>query len=311
MRQTTIRQNQASNIDLDAIKKLAGNDRLSENDVFDFGTFVIARSGLNRNHSDITPEAQKSAVKNWIGKAILFHDHESNSANQIGRIYEAWTEDRDGETVTLGKGFGIKTDDHKDIFARIENRIHSEMSCAYEPIKSICSACNADLVGFSECPNGHAIGKDAHIMDVEFLPDHISFVGRPAVVGAGLIAAEAEQKVLRIFGLDSIDEAEQTVTELRRDAEDGKEFRAFARTEFIKWHRMVLDNPWATNEIESLADKLTAKEMIRLARIDKDRFHSVIPDGKQMTEASNKNEVESSTDDEPISLHSIAEAMKG
>lgn len=292
-------------IDLAKVRNVAGNDNLAETDVFDFGTFIIARSGLNRNHSEITPEGQRAAVDDWIGKPIYYRDHETETANQIGRIYDAWTEDRPGETVTVGRGFGVITDDHRDIFTRIKNGIHREMSCAYEPVHSLCSDCRSELVN-DVCPNGHA---DAHILDVEFKPDHVSFVGRPAVEGAGLIAAAAEEKVLRIFGVENIDEAENSIRELRRDAADGREFRAFARNEFTKWHR-IANRDASSDEIESLADKLTAKEMIRLARIDKDRFHSVIPDGRQLTQhAANDDSSEDISD--PIDLEDFAAAMKG
>ena len=177
-RLATIRQYGTGSVDIETIRKIAGNDNLTEGDVFDFPVFIIARSGINRNHSDITPESQRAAVNEWVGKAILYRDHESSSSNQIGRIYAAWTEDRPGETVTLGKGYGIRTDDLADVYKRIEGGIHREMSCAYEPTKSVCSECNADLVGHQrmDCPNGHVIGVDAHARDLEFQPDHISFV---------------------------------------------------------------------------------------------------------------------------------------
>lgn len=62
-------------------------------------------------------------------------------------------------------------------------------------------------------------------------------------------------------------------------------------------------------EVEALADKLSAKEMIRLARIEKARFQNVIPEGKQQTTMS----VNSDKDEyvEPATLQNIAEAMKG
>lgn len=313
MRTTTIKQFQASSLDLEAIRKIAGNDSLCEADVFDFGTFIIARSGVNRNHCDITPEGQKAAVKEWIGKAILFRDHESNASNQIGRIYEAWTEDRpNGETVTLGKGYGVKTDDLADVFKRIENGVHREMSCAYEPTQSVCSQCSADLIDFVKCPNGHSIGVDAYARDVAFVPDHISFVARPAVVGAGLIAAADQERWLRVFASvgETPAEAEQTLRTLQRDADDGKAFRAWAQDEFSRWYGLA--NPSANDaDIQALAEKLTAKEMISLGQIEKQRFHEVMPLGGNQVSEAPKQETETPVETETVSLKTIADAMKG
>lgn len=300
-------------IDMTKVRAVAMNPDLTENEVFDFGTFIICRSGVNRNHTDITGEGQKIAAKDWIGKAILFRDHESESDNQIGRIYDAWTEDRPGEVVTLGKGFGVLTDDLADLYKRIENGIHREMSCAYEPVKSICSECNADLIGdrLLNCSNGHAVGRDGtYAKDVEFKPDHISFVGRPAVEGAGLIAASDEKKLLRIFA-ELGGDPEATIRELRRDADDGKAYREFVTDEFTKWFGLA--NPDAEqDEISNLAGKLSAKEMCRLARIEKERFHEMLPQGgKQMMSSSPEPDEQAETIDEPISLRDIASAMKG
>jgi hypothetical protein len=106
-----------------------------------------------------------------------------------------------------------------------------------------------------------------------------------------------------MFGVDSLD----SIHDLKRDAEDGREFRAFARTEFVKWHR--LNNREAPQaEIETLADKLTAKEMIRLARVDKERFHEIIPNGKQVTQFA---AVEDKREElEPVALEQIFAAVK-
>ncbi len=312
MKTVTIKQHSKSPIDLEAIQKIAGNENLTEDEIFPFPTFVIARSGLNRNHSDITPEGQKAAAQDWIGKAILFRDHESSSSNQIGRIYDAWTEDRDGETVTYGKGFGVFTDDHRDIYKRIENRIHSEMSCAYEIVKSVCSECGADLIGNSrmECPQGHIIGKDAHARDLEFLPDHISFVGRPGVEGAGLVSSEDQTKWMKAFTVigETPQEIEDNLKTLQRDAEDGREFRVWAQDEFTKWYTMS-NLEAQSDDVITLAEKLTVKEMITLGRIEKERFHEVMPTGKQVCETPPAETKVS--DDGEISLETISNAVKG
>jgi hypothetical protein len=286
MRTIELREH-ASKPDMEKIRQVAMNPDLSESQVFDFGVFLIARSGLNRNNTDITAEGQRAAVKSWIGTPIYFRDHKVESTNQIGRIYDAWIEERRGETVTYGRGFGVITDDHRDIFARIESGIHREMSCAYEPVKSICSECNSDLIGdrLDACTKGHEVGRNGvYARDVEFVPDHISFVGRPGVEGAGLIAASDQKRLLKVFN-DLGDDPEQTIRLLKRDAADGQAYREFVSTEFSKWYGLA--NPDAEQtEIDELASKLSAREMSSLARIERERFHKVLPSGgKQLSVA--------------------------
>ena len=69
---TIVKQYTKSPIDLELIKKIAGNANLTTEEIFQFPTFIIARSGLNRNHSDITPEGQRAAAKDWVGKSNTF-----------------------------------------------------------------------------------------------------------------------------------------------------------------------------------------------------------------------------------------------
>ena len=50
--------------------------------------------------------------------------------------------------------------------------------------------------------------------------------------------------------------------------------------------------------------------MLNLARIEKERFHEVMPSGKQFCETPPETETVSDTG-EPISLKEISETMKG
>lgn len=267
-----------SDLDLNAVRKVAGNSELTAEQVFNFGTFVIARSGKNHNATEITAEGQRAAVDAWIGKAILLRDHEMQTENQIGRIYAAWIEEDGNAVVTKGKGFGVRTDDHADIFARIENGIHREMSCGYDPIKSLCSSCGSELdsKSFSACPNGHKVGVDGVIArDVEFSPDHISFVARPAVEGAGLVAA-SRTEILRQYGIQ--DESDETIQTL---IEDGRTMHEWAANEFRKYY--IRNNPGA--DAETITKRLSARDLMNLARVEKDRLSEALGDGSQQVAA--------------------------
>ena len=307
MRVIPIREYQ-NTLDLDAIRRVAGNPELNEANIFDFGTFLIARSGVNKNGTDITAEGQKAAASSWIGKPIYFRDHETNSSNQIGRIYAAWTVDDNIGTKTYGKGYGVRTDDLRDVFARIDGGIHREMSCGYEPVKSVCSACGSDLdaKSFTTCPKGHHVGTDGvYARDLEFQPDHISFVGRPAVEGAGICSAAAERlgAALRQCGIIQPDHlppppTPADVDRLSQLAADGVEFRRWAAEEFRRWYQR--NNPAATAEdIGCLTGKLAAREMVALARIERSRFAEALPDGKQISAAAAAVDTDSVESPEP------------
>lgn len=253
--------------DIDLIREVANNPDLLPSQVFEFPEFVICKSGKNANNSDVTGTAQAQAVKGWIGKPIYFQDHKTKADNQIGRIHKAWIEEQDNVTVTKGQGYGIHCDEHDSLFARIENRIHQEMSCGYDLIASHCSNCKAEVDLQTEtCSNGHKMGNDAYWLDVEFTPDHVSFVGRSAIEGAGLVAAGAEDEP-KTFD---------------RDTEDAKVMRELALSEFTKYmKRAHLD--MSDEDITTLSERLTIKDLIRFARIEKDTFIASLPSGKQQT----------------------------
>lgn len=293
LRVTPIREHSAAP-DLEKIRAVAGSADLSADDVFDFGVFVIARSGVNRNATDITAEGQRAAVKEWIGKPIYFRDHETEAANQIGRIYDAWIEDRAGETVTMGRGYGVRTDDLADVFARIAGGIHREMSCGYEPVRSVCSACGADLTApsFATCPKGHSVGRDGvYARDLAFAPDHISFVGRPAVEGAGIVGAADVVRLIRQYAAGS-EPAPPELADVVAELADARDFKAQAAAEFRRYACASLSDLPA-DEIDSICERLSARQLLRLARAEKARLRADLPDGKQITQAAPAPDAES------------------
>lgn len=268
-RETTIRQHNTQHVDLEKIRQISGNNSITDEQLFIFPKFVIARNKRNHNNTEITSQGQRQAEKGWEGKPILYRDHEQTTANQIGRIYESWVEETGDETVTYGKGYGIKTEDMSDIFARIEGGINREMSCAYDVHLSLCSECDSELdLKSGACPKGHT---EFYAKDVQFTPDHVSFVGAPAIEGAGIVHSRQFSQL----------------------EEDGRTFREFTSREFVKWYGLA--TPSATDEeIKALTEKLSARDMARLASISQDRFNEAVPGGgKQVCQATIQDPEES------------------
>ncbi len=280
--------------DIDKVRTVSGNADLTEESVYFFPSFMICKSGENRNATEITADAQKSVITDWIGKPIYLEDHKMESKNKIGRIYNSWIEERNGCVESWGSAYSMRTPERESLFADCDGRIQQEMSCGYDCRRSICSVCEADIdlasqpAFYGVCPNGHTAGQEGcYFKDVDIAPDHVSFVGRPAVEGAGLVAAEAvDAATLKTFMTTGQGEVPADVSEalheLRRDAEDGKEFRSWAEAEFKRWFT-TNNRDMTDDEITSMTEGLSAKHMMRLARIEKERFHEVMPDGSQQT----------------------------
>jgi hypothetical protein len=77
------------------------------------------------------------------------------------------------------------------------------------------------------------------------------------------------------------------------------------KDDFAKWYR--LNNRGATlDEVSSLCERLSAKEMMTFARIEKDLFHNVIPSGQQQLAAPE----ESPKSEEPRSAEEIRQSFK-
>lgn len=280
-RSTTFRQYEQESPDLDKIRAVSGNPDLTEEEVFSFPVFTICRSGRNYNNTDITGEGQTAAVTDWIGKAVFANGHEDKEPDDIaGRIYDAWIEEEDGQTVTKGKAFApaAESPESRDDQKRIANRMLAEMSCEYDVVKSVCSLCGEDVT--RQACKQHATDPAYYCRDMEFKPSGLVYCVDPAVPGAGTMS--------RQHAINPQDD------QLRQD---GETFRQWAAGEFRRWYR--LGNPAASHdETESLASRLSAREMVRLARINEDRFKEVIPDGRQQTVAP-KEEPEEPTDNGP------------
>lgn len=294
-----------SDADLEKIRHDAGNPNLSPEDVVLFGKSLIARTDVAGNGIRFSRQSLIDAAPTFIGRPINF-DHDSRKATrQIGRIFDAYTSDVAEATFLFVHSYAIRTDEDADLHKKLMNRQHREQSMGIRLLAAQCCECGTEL----ETPHfsclKHPTGE---ILVTQFSGEHLSYVGEPAIEGAGILADQ--ERLVRIFS-DLGDDPEQTIRELRRDADDGKAFREFVTNEFVKWYGLVIPDS-EPEEIATLAEKLTATEMCKLARIQKDRFHEVLPQGgRQMMSSSPEPDEQAETIDEPISLRDIATAMKG
>lgn len=261
--------------DLERIRHDAGNPDLSSDDIVIFGKSMIARTDVTANKTRFTRDALQAAAPSFIGKPINFDHEYREAAKQIGRIYDAFTEDKGNTTFLYVKAYAIKTESDADLQKKLLNRQHREQSMGVDILKAHCSACSTDVMKSQGiCPQH----PDGDITVTECIGNHVSYVGDPAVEGAGLVT-NSKGNVVNDRGPDDTDQTDR----LHRLAKDGEYFRLQVSQEFSKW--LTYNNPTLSRaDVETLIDKLSAKEMMTFARIEKERAIEDMPDGKQQSE---------------------------
>jgi hypothetical protein len=275
----------ATNDDLTKIRSDAGNPDLTADDVVIFGRSMIARTDVIANDCEFTRESLVNAAPTFIGKPLNF-DHEYRPASsQIGRIHSAWTEDHGEVTYLFVKAYAIKTESDADLHRKLLNRQHREQSMGIQVRFGLCKECGSDLGAVVDRCSKH---PNAPMIVKEFSGDHVSYVGDPAVEGAGVLhnsKNNGEQIIFRLLDVENLEQASASIRELRRDAEDGRAYRELIQNEFVKWFGLSHIDA-SDDEIKTLANKLSATEMTRLAQIERDRVHELLPSGgRQMTVA--------------------------
>jgi len=271
----TFDKQDASDADLELIRADAGNPALTVDDVVIYKRSMIARTDVTANGSRFTKGALVHAAPTFIGKPVNFDHSHKEASKQIARIYDAYTQDIGESTFLYVKSYSIKTDSDKDLQMKLSNRQHREQSMGIEVGKATCDKCQTDVTATGICPE-HGSDADYTYTISEFSGHHLAYVGDPAVEGAGVLTHSKQ---------DEID------PETLKLAEDGKAFRVWASDEFGKWYS--LNNADTTDEeITTLCGKLSAKEMVRLSRVEQSRFSEIIPDGGQQLEAPKDDDTE-------------------
>lgn len=263
--QVTMNESQS---DLDKIRKDAGNAALQFGDVVVFKPSMIGRSDVAANGIFFSRESLEQAAATFVGKAINF-DHDAEKASeQVGRIFDAFTDTVDDTTFLYVKFYAIKTDGDADLHAKLLNRQHREQSMGIDIQAAHCTSCRQDVIPTDgKCPEHCADDGYSYIVD-SFTGDHVSYVGRAAVESAGVTMAKDDSMIGRDAPIVN---------------EDVTFFRDLAATEFKKWWGLNNRNT-SGDALDTLVAKLSAKEMIRLAQIEHATFTKVLPDGKQISE---------------------------
>jgi hypothetical protein len=262
-----------SESDLAKIRADAGNPELTLEDVIVFGKSLIARSDLPGNRILFPAETLKHAAHTFVGKAINLDHQYEQAAKQVARIFDAWTEDAAGATYLYVNSYAVRTADLADVHTRMFNRQHREMSMGANIRQAVCSVCNKDVMPHKgKCPE-HFAQADCVTVVQDFEGEHVSFVGDPAIEGAQLLNSKQPTPA-----------PQPAQTELLKLAADGELLRNWASQEFAHWFQR--NNPTiAADDIKTLADKLTAKEMLTFARVERSRLIDGVPPGAQQLQA--------------------------
>lgn len=123
--------------------------------------------------------------------------HDSSELN-VGRVFYAEVADEGGPTALYAYLAILKTDDTKDLIAKIDNNVLDEVSVSFTPKHAVCSKCDFDYMGeeadimnwlTQTCPEGHTIGVDGchlNLSGIEHFSE-ISIVNRGAATHAKIL----------------------------------------------------------------------------------------------------------------------------
>lgn len=123
--------------------------------------------------------------------------HDSSELN-VGRVFHSEVVDEGGVTALYAYLAILKTDDTKDLIAKIDNNVLDEVSVSFTPKHAACSKCDFDYMGpdadimnwlTQTCPEGHTIGEDGchlNLSGIEHFSE-ISIVNRGAATNAKIL----------------------------------------------------------------------------------------------------------------------------
>ncbi len=123
--------------------------------------------------------------------------HDSSELN-VGRVFYSEVVDEGGVTALYAYLAILKTDDTKDLIAKIDNNVLDEVSVSFTPKHAVCSKCDFDYMGpdadimnwlTQTCPEGHTIGEDGchlNLSGIEHFSE-ISIVNRGAATNAKIL----------------------------------------------------------------------------------------------------------------------------
>lgn len=123
--------------------------------------------------------------------------HDSSELN-VGRVFHSEVVDEGGVTALYAYLAILKTDDTKDLIAKIDNNVLDEVSVSFTPKHAVCSKCDFDYMGqdadimnwlTQTCPEGHTIGEDGchlNLSGIEHFSE-ISIVNRGAATNAKIL----------------------------------------------------------------------------------------------------------------------------
>jgi hypothetical protein len=123
--------------------------------------------------------------------------HDSSELN-VGRVFHSEVVDEGGVTALYAYLAILKTDDTKDLIAKIDNNVLDEVSVSFTPKHAVCNKCDFDYMGSDAdimnwltqtCPEGHTIGEDGchlNLSGIEHFSE-ISIVNRGAATNAKIL----------------------------------------------------------------------------------------------------------------------------
>lgn len=284
---------------------------LKDEEVYVFSV-VLCDNEVDRDYEVFTVEALNKLSELYVGKTGII-DHDMKSDNQTARIFACSVEKVEGKANVLGeqyyrlvaRAYMLRTEKNADFILELDAGIRKEVSVGCSVGSVTCSICGANVRGIG-CKHikGRKYGGNLchYILENPTDAYEWSFVAVPAQKEAGVIksfsrgkkssARNMEEVIKKIKVGDNVELTKEQsrklnsfISELQKQAEDGKAYRDELRQEVTRLSLMI--QPEISSDImNTVTEKMTICELKEFKKAFSERANKIIPPKPQLATAS-------------------------
>lgn len=142
----------------------------------------------DRDGERFTADCLEGLSRLFIGKTMIV-DHNWTAKGQIGRVYDATVEEKDGAHALILSVYMLRSEQNAPVIADIEGGIRREVSVGCAVGKAVCSICGTDKThAWCEHRGGEEYGGKTCVVELSDPADayEVSFCAVPAQPAAGV-----------------------------------------------------------------------------------------------------------------------------
>lgn len=271
---------------LDAINAQA-RAQLSKEQVYVF-SLRLCDDQVDRDHERFETSALPALAKMFIGKTGIV-DHKWSSEHQVARIFETQVVCEEGVSYIKAWAYIRRGGSADEVIADIEAGIKKEVSVGCAMGQSVCSICGGE---YGTC--GHRKGEyyDGQlccaILKEPMDAYEFSFVAVPAQPEAGVLKGLGGGKV-SLKDLADRFGAQGEYRALYQQAQLGKQYEKQLCDDVVRL-LLVLDLGVEKELLQSVAEKVSAEELMKLKAALEQKSRLLFPVQTQLPGQNTKNE---------------------